>query len=107
VFNVQSICTEAGKPFDPFNVNCVQRRCVRIKEVDLVALRIKVDGKWLVAINNYYVTIILMIYEDEEQWCRKENELIFDATVVCPAVETACANATIEIVDDVPPPCEL
>ena len=53
MFNVQSICTEAGKPADQFNVNCVGRRCVQIEGIDSVALAIAIGGKSLISnINN-------------------------------------------------------
>ena len=52
MFNVQSICTEAGKPSNQFNVNCVGRRCVQIEGTDLVALAIVVNGMLLVTIGN-------------------------------------------------------
>ena len=59
VFNVQSICTEAGKPAKQFNVNCVGRRCAQIEGVDLIALGIEVrGGKLSVTISNCCVTIL-------------------------------------------------
>ena len=44
-FNQQSICTEAGRPADPFNINCVQHRCSQLVGTDLFALQIQVRGK--------------------------------------------------------------
>ena len=49
MFNVQSICTEAGKPADQFNVNCVGRRCVQIEGIDSVSLAIAIGGKSLIS----------------------------------------------------------
>lgn len=51
VFNMQSICTEAGKPADKFNVNCVGHRCVQIQGTDLVALGITVNGRLSVTVS--------------------------------------------------------
>ena len=50
MFNQQSICTEAGKPADPFNVNCVGRMCAQIDGIDEIALGFTVNGKLSVTI---------------------------------------------------------
>ena len=107
VFNVQSICTEAGKPADPFNINCVGRTCAQIDGIDAIALGFTINGKLLVTISNSYKLII--INKEVVQWCRRKDEFIFNNTIRCPALDTACAGATIVTVDPtdpVPPPCE-
>lgn len=61
VFNVQSICTEAGKPADPFNINCVGRTCAQIDGIDAIALGFTINGKLLVTISNSCKLIISSI----------------------------------------------
>ena len=64
MFNLQSICTEAGKPADPFNVNCVGRMCAQIDGIDAIALGFTVNGKLPVTI----VTVVTSL-SSSKMWC--------------------------------------